>query len=318
MQANPQAAAATANPQASAEVQAIETGVLFTRIRRGIFVAIILLSGGVIGIAVHFSVLFPSSFHHSFDTYAIIAPAVTIIALIIILLRSTPSYDCITMFILVILWLTMGAWSTDVIGNTQCESLTGQQIPTKSGQTSSQGWCQQMKVIEAFSWAIFGILTICIIVVICLVVRLFSMGTQGVWGQSVAELDWFSNPYSRFANGMGMGGMGGGMGGMGGMGMGAGTGMAGAGMGNAGMMGANSMAQPVTAMSQNPGMGMGMAGAAGAVPSGGGGLQYVKQVPGHSVVINGNGVPGGAAINQVPSHTSGHHHGRRSRSSSRH
>jgi len=212
----------------------------------------------------------------------------------------------------------MGAWSTDVIGNVQCESLTGQQTPTKNGQTSSQGWCQQMKVIEAFSWAIFGILTISIITVICLVVRLFSIGHQGVWGHPVHELDWFSNPYSRFTNGMGMGagmgGMGAGMGGMGGMGagMGAGTGMAGAGMGNAGMMGMNPMSQPVAPASQNLGMGMGGAGGGG-----GGGLQYVKQVPGHSVVINGNGQPAGAGIQQLPTHTSGHHHHGRGRSSSR-
>jgi len=281
------------------EVQAAETSKLFTNIRLGVFVTLGLLAAGVLGIAIHFATIFPSSFHHSFNTFAIVAPAVTIVLLIIILLRSTPCWDCVALAVLDILWLTMGAWSTDVIGNLQCESLTGQQTPTKNGQTSFQGWCQQMKVVEAFSWANFGILTICLLTVIFLVVRLFSMGFGSVWSQSVAELEWFHNPHTAMRHGMGMSGMGGmGMGGMNGM-----NGMASMGAGNMSGMGAGGF-MPMAADPMNNSMGGGFATAQQP------GTQYVKQVPGHSVVINGSGAPTGAAVTQLPTHTSSSHHGR--------
>jgi len=250
-------------------------------------VAMMLLSAGTMGIAIHFLILFPSSFHGSFDTFAVVAPALTIILLIIIMLRSTPSWDCISLFILAIFWLTMGAWSTDVIGGVQCESLTGQQTPTKKGQISTQSWCREMKVVEAFSWANFGILALSVIIIISLVVRLFSMGTQGVWAQPVSELDWFGNPYAGL--------MGSGTLGAQGLGVGAGTGayngsqVSAMGLGNAGVPPAMTNTQPLQQAA--------------------GGVQYVKQVPGHSVVINGSGIPGAAAVQQVPS-TGRHHRGR--------
>jgi len=291
----------------AAEATAIETGRLFTDIRRGVFVALILLSGGTMGIAIDFSTMFSSNFHGSFNTFSIIAPATTIVILIIILLRSTPCWDCVSLATLAILWLAMGAWSTDVIGGIQCEALGGQQTPTKHGQTSYQAWCREMKIIEAFSWANFGILALSIIVIIILVVRLFSIGHQGVWGRSVAELEWFSNPYSRFANGMGgMGGMNG-MGGMGGMGT----------TGGMSTMAGNPFSQPLAAGSQTSALGManGATGVPATMATGqpiqqqAGGVQYVKQVPGHSVVVNGAGIPGGAGVQQLPTHTS--RHGRR-------
>jgi len=78
---------------AQAETQAIETGVIFTNIRYGIFVAIMLLSAGTMGIAIHFSVLFPSSFHHEFNTYAIVAPAATLVVLIVMSVMFLPSHS---------------------------------------------------------------------------------------------------------------------------------------------------------------------------------------------------------------------------------
>jgi hypothetical protein len=118
------------------------------------------------------------------------------------------------------------------------------------------------------------------------------MGTQNVWAEQVSELDWFGNPQSRLMGGgglMGAQGMGGGLG----AGAGAYTGSqtSAMGLGNAGVPPAMTNTQPLQQQA-------------------GGGVQYVKQVPGHSVVINGSGVPGAAAIQQVPSHTGRHHRGR--------
>ncbi len=62
---------------------------------------------------------------------------------------------------------------SDIIGNTQCDGLTDQTVPTKSGSRTYQqstisplrlttllpvaarNWCYEMRVVQAFSWMIF-------------------------------------------------------------------------------------------------------------------------------------------------------------------
>lgn len=54
---------------------------------------------------------------------------------IVSLLRSQPRVDAFVLFVLGVLWLTMAAWTVDMVGGIQCAMLGSQTIEAKNGNS---------------------------------------------------------------------------------------------------------------------------------------------------------------------------------------
>jgi len=85
----------------------------------------------------------------------------------------------------------MGAWSTDIIGYVQCDSLGGQHIAAKNGTTSYQAYCYEMKVIQAFSWMNFILFVLALVVLYQLTGQARLFGRFNIWREPIRELPWF-------------------------------------------------------------------------------------------------------------------------------
>ncbi|KAI5124976.1 hypothetical protein M0805_007402 [Coniferiporia weirii] len=175
----------------------------FITVRRYTYATVFVSSCVVLGLAANFANLFLPHIDRPFVVFALVVPSATLVIFLVISQRSRPLIDLILLFILDVLWLSMGAWSTDIIGGVQCFSLGGTQ-PTKTGTMPAQTYCYEMKAIEAFSWANFGILTIAFIVLVILINRLASYGQFGGWNASMSEVPWFGQPV--YGGGMPYGG----------------------------------------------------------------------------------------------------------------
>jgi len=95
------------------------------------------------------------------------------------------------LFVVGVLWLAMGAWSTDIIGNVQCDGLAGQRTPTKNGDIPAQAYCYEMKVIQAFSWALFVLNALALLVLYRLIAQAQMFGRYDIWREPIRELPWF-------------------------------------------------------------------------------------------------------------------------------
>jgi hypothetical protein len=85
----------------------------------------------------------------------------------------------------------LASWSSDSIGSTQCDTLGGLRTATKHGSISSRSYCDLSKVVEAFSWATFCLLTLYLIFVVVLASRSVAMGRPYIWREDIRELPWF-------------------------------------------------------------------------------------------------------------------------------
>jgi len=164
---------------------------LFRNLRVAGYVFVFLLSGTVLGITAFFASEFLPQLHHDFTIFSLVVPSFTIFIFFILLLSSQPRIEAFFLFIAAVLWLTMGAWSADTIGSTECFSLGDQTTPTKNGETSARAYCYESKVIEAFSWAIFILLTFFLIFVITLANRSQVLGRPFIWREDINDLPWF-------------------------------------------------------------------------------------------------------------------------------
>lgn len=163
---------------------------LFTTLRTYGFVAILLLSATVLGISAYLASVFLPNLHRDFTIFGIVVPSLTIVSFLIILSWSQPRVDVVFLFILGVLWLAMGAWSADIMGNTQCDSLSGT-VPTKDGSISARSYCYEMRVIEAFSWMLFALFVIFLWILISLTTRAQALGRPYAWSEPIIELPWF-------------------------------------------------------------------------------------------------------------------------------
>ncbi|KAF8351445.1 hypothetical protein F5887DRAFT_208169 [Amanita rubescens] len=161
----------------------------FVAYRIGFYFAVFLLSGTVLGLAAHFAVLFPTGAHHDFTIFALVVPALTIFFLLLSVQWAVPRTEVIQLSIFAAIWLAMGA--CDIIGNIQCDALGGQSIATKSGSTSYQAYCYQMKVIQAFSWMNFVLVAFALVIIMQLVTQAQMFGRYHIWMEPIRELPWF-------------------------------------------------------------------------------------------------------------------------------
>ncbi|THV08541.1 hypothetical protein K435DRAFT_772014 [Dendrothele bispora CBS 962.96] len=166
--------------------------VRFANYRIAYYVAVFLLSGTVLGLAGHFANLFlPGSLHHDYTIFALIVPSLTIFVFLLTLQWAQPRIEMGAYVILGILWLAMGAWSTDVIGPAQCDGLRGQRTPTKNGDMNAQEFCYEIKVMQAFSWMLFCLFVIWTGLLLALVSQAQRFGRWNIWSEPIQELGWF-------------------------------------------------------------------------------------------------------------------------------
>ncbi|KAI0307219.1 hypothetical protein B0F90DRAFT_538102 [Multifurca ochricompacta] len=165
--------------------------VLFRDLRLYGCFTVVLLSATVLGVSAYFASIFLPELHHDFSIYSLIPPSWTIFILIVLMVSSTPRADAIFLFITDILWLTLAAWSSDSLGSTQCDALGNSRANTKNGTMSARTYCDLSKVVEAFSWATFCLLTLYLIFVISLASRSVAMGRPYIWREDIRELPWF-------------------------------------------------------------------------------------------------------------------------------
>ncbi|KAM6495873.1 hypothetical protein JOM56_008579 [Amanita muscaria] len=164
--------------------------VRFASYRLAFYLAVFLLSGTVLGLAAHFLTLFSSS-NHDFPIFATLVPSLNIFLFLLSIQWAVPRTEGMLLALLAALWLTMGAWSTDVIGYVQCDALAGQLYPTKSGSMSLQQYCYEMKVIQAFSWMTFVLVVFALIILFQLATQAQTFGRYNIWAEPIRELPWF-------------------------------------------------------------------------------------------------------------------------------
>ncbi|KAJ7180102.1 hypothetical protein C8R43DRAFT_387703 [Mycena crocata] len=166
--------------------------VRFATHRIAFYVAVFLLSGTVLGLAAHFANIFLPHLHADFSIFSLIIPSLTIFVFLLSLQFAQPRTEALSLFLLWALWLAMGAWSTDIIGNTQCDALTSETMPTKNGGSFRQReWCYEMKVIQAFSWMIFVLFSLAFGILLALVSQAERFGRPDIWSEPIQELGWF-------------------------------------------------------------------------------------------------------------------------------
>ncbi|KAG9317284.1 hypothetical protein JVU11DRAFT_1479 [Chiua virens] len=149
------------------------------------------LSGIVLGLAANFAQFFLPNINHDFTIFSLVAPSTTIFVFLLLLQFAQPIVEVPIHFCLGVLWLTMAAWSADIIGYVQCYSLAGQEQPTKNGSMSAQTYCYEMKVIEALSWCMFVMFVIFFLIVITLTTRAVALGRVYAWREHISQLGWF-------------------------------------------------------------------------------------------------------------------------------
>jgi len=165
--------------------------VRFGNRRLAFYVAVFVLSGVVLGLSANFANIFFPKFHHDFIIFALITPSLTIFTFLLTLQWAQPQTEAIALGVLGILWLTMAAWSTDIVGISQCDALGGQTTPSRSGNSSAQAFCYEMKVVQAFSWTLFISFIAWFYILLQLVSLAQRFGRYYIWSEPIRELPWF-------------------------------------------------------------------------------------------------------------------------------
>jgi len=167
---------------------------VFTQLRTGVLVFVIICAAVVLGLEADFAKLLP--YDSDFIIYGIVVSSVTILFAMAGLLRGTPAGDAVFLFIFSVLWVAMGGFSVDRIGGIRCIDLVGQGLNTGSNATSTimnaETHCKELKVIMAFSWAEFSIMVLMFLITISLTIRARTHGANSkVWNESISDLPWF-------------------------------------------------------------------------------------------------------------------------------
>lgn len=168
---------------------------LFNKLRLGLFAVVFAGAGVVVGICANLASRLLTTGLHDFLIFSIVVSGLTIVVLVLLALRSQPRIDAVVLFILTALWLTMGAYSQDVIGHEFCYALKGQNIPAKNDTTfSAENYCRQMKTVLAFSWANFVFLCLGLMTLLRIVIKVYGRGDQDVWRNSMSDVSLFDAP----------------------------------------------------------------------------------------------------------------------------
>lgn len=174
---------------------------LFTNIRVGVYAFLGILAGTVLGLSGYFASIFLPHLYKEYTIYALVVSSLTVFVIIGFLTLahvSSPRFEVIILFILSILWLALAAWTVDrrdFLGpQSDCVSLGNMKISTNTENKtiSAFTYCNEMRVIEAFSWVSFGVFVIFFIVVAHL--TMIAVGRGGrpyAWREPMIELPWY-------------------------------------------------------------------------------------------------------------------------------
>ncbi|TFK28719.1 hypothetical protein FA15DRAFT_664752 [Coprinopsis marcescibilis] len=166
--------------------------VRFGNYRLAYYITVFLLAGTVLGVGGHFASIFVPERHTAFSIYSIVVASLNIFVFLLTLQWSQPRVEAFVLFLFSVLWLSLGAWSTDIIGHRQCDSLRSETEPTKNnGTISSFSYCSEMKVVQAFSWALFALFVSALIVLFQLISIARQFGRHHIWREPIRELPWF-------------------------------------------------------------------------------------------------------------------------------
>ncbi|EUC57756.1 transmembrane protein, putative [Rhizoctonia solani AG-3 Rhs1AP] len=165
---------------------------LFNKLRLCLFAVVFVGASIVLGICGYLTSRLASTGIHDFLIFSLVISAFTIVVVVLLALRSQPRIDAIVLFILVALWLTMGAYSQDIIGHQFCYALRGQTIPARNGTMSAENYCRRMKTVLAFSWAIFVFLALWLVGLLILVIKIYARGNRDIWGNSMSDVTLFT------------------------------------------------------------------------------------------------------------------------------
>jgi len=166
---------------------------VFIQLRTFVLVFVLCCGTIVLALEANFAnLLLP--YDSDFIIFGLVVSCATVLFALGGLLRSTPFGDALALFIFAVLWVAMGGFSVDRIGGIRCIDLVGKTLNTgiTNHTMPAETHCNQLKVIMAFSWAEFAVLTIMFLMVISLTVRARSYGANSrVWNESITDLPWF-------------------------------------------------------------------------------------------------------------------------------
>jgi len=166
--------------------------VLFRNLRAVGYVTVLLLAGGVLGIASYLASQFLPTIRFSFTTYSLVTPSFTIAVLVILLFGwSRPWIDALFLLTTSISWLALAAWARDINGPAECDALGSSRTHTVHGSIPSKAFCYESMILEAFSWSIFALLMFFLLLVITLANRSQILGWTQIWNEQTIDLPWF-------------------------------------------------------------------------------------------------------------------------------
>ncbi|KAI0045293.1 hypothetical protein FA95DRAFT_130317 [Auriscalpium vulgare] len=166
--------------------------VLFRNLRVWGYVVVFLLSATVLAFSAYFATIFLPQIHREFTIYSLVVPSWTFVVFVPLLFwYSNPLLEICFLFITAVAWLAMGAWASDMFGPAECFALKGQKITTSKGSINASSYCYEAKIVEAFSWSLFGILIFFFLFVIALANRSQVLGRPDIWKEHINNLPWF-------------------------------------------------------------------------------------------------------------------------------
>ncbi|KAF8759895.1 Ubiquitin-conjugating enzyme E2 [Rhizoctonia solani] len=179
---------------------------LFNTLRFRVFAAVFVGSIVVLALSAYLASVLFSTDIHDFLIFSLVVSVASLVIILALSQRSQPRIEAWVLFIIAVLWLTMGAYSQDVIGYQRCYAMRGQTVPTSNNATSmyfsptflndlnlallvsAESYCRQMKSTLAFSWAIFVLLTIWWIILLFVVDKLYASGDHDIWTGPMSDV----------------------------------------------------------------------------------------------------------------------------------
>ncbi|TFK25137.1 hypothetical protein FA15DRAFT_703991 [Coprinopsis marcescibilis] len=156
-----------------------------TRVRNyrlGFYVLASILSAVVVGLGARLVNNFASGESGrlgAFSVFTIVVAALSIVWFVASVQWSRTRTEAIMYFILGALWLALAALTTDIMGDNECV--------TESGENT----CGMIRAIQVISWILFALFVIAFVTLLQLISQARTYGFPHVWGLPIQELPWF-------------------------------------------------------------------------------------------------------------------------------
>ncbi|PVF94767.1 hypothetical protein CPB86DRAFT_739954 [Serendipita vermifera] len=164
---------------------------LYHSVRQWAFAFVFACAAVTLGFEAHLaSTLLP--YDSDLIIYGLAVSTATVLAVLAVARSSTPFLESVGLFVFSVLWVAMGGISVDRIGGVRCNDLTGDLNTGRPRTMKAAEYCKKTKVVMAFSWAEFSVITIMFLIVISLTTRARTYGAGSrVWNESISDLPWF-------------------------------------------------------------------------------------------------------------------------------